>query len=153
MSTESASSPVEWASRPARHSATNIVALMTRTRIRTRRCRASTTWTSQHSSMGSPTSMRHGVTGRMASARCRSGLRQVVTTHCKGSGWALTTLSADAMLALVRITAVEPILVDVPLRAPLHGLHGIAAGWRTVLVLVATHGGRDGWGHAAHARH
>src|SRR5438094_4040542 len=78
MSTESASSPVEWASRPARHSATNIAALMTRTRIRTRRCRASTTWTSQHSSMGSPTSMRHGVTGRMASARSRSGLRQVL---------------------------------------------------------------------------
>src|SRR2546428_7420089 len=70
-----------------------------------------------------------------------------MTPHGKGSGWALTTLSADAMLALVRITAVEPILVDVPLRAPVHGVHGIAAVQRSVLVRVATDAGLEGWGN------
>ena len=65
----------------------------------------------------------------------------------RARGGALTTLSADAMLALVRITAVEPILVDVPLRAPVHGVHGIAAVQRSVLVRVATDGGLEGWGN------
>ena len=30
------------------------------------------------------------------------------------------------MLGLVRIAAIEPILVDVPLRTPVRGLHGTA---------------------------
>jgi L-alanine-DL-glutamate epimerase-like enolase superfamily enzyme len=47
----------------------------------------------------------------------------------------------------VRITTVEPILVDVPLRAPVHGVHGIAAVQRSVLVRVATDGGVEGWGN------
>ena len=65
----------------------------------------------------------------------------------RARGWALTTLSADAMLAVVRITAIEPILVDVPLRAPVHSVHGIAAVQRSVLVRVATDGGLEGWGN------
>jgi L-Ala-D/L-Glu epimerase len=59
----------------------------------------------------------------------------------------LTTLSADAMLAPVRITAIEPILVDVPLRAPVHGVHGVAAVQRSLLVRVTTDGGIEGWGN------
>jgi L-Ala-D/L-Glu epimerase len=46
-----------------------------------------------------------------------------------------------------RITAVEPILVDVPLRTPVHGVHGIASIQRSVLVRVAADGGAEGWGN------
>src|SRR5947209_5211749 len=51
------------------------------------------------------------------------------------------------MLGLVRITAIEPILVDVPLRAPVHGVHGIASVQRSLLVRVATDAGGEGWGN------
>jgi len=47
----------------------------------------------------------------------------------------------------VRITAVQPILVDVPLRAPVHGVHGIASVQRSLLVRVATDAGLEGWGN------
>ena len=59
----------------------------------------------------------------------------------------MTPPVADVMLGLVRITAVEPMLVDVPLRAPVHGVHGIAAVQRSVLVRVATDAGVEGWGN------
>jgi muconate cycloisomerase len=59
----------------------------------------------------------------------------------------LTPRLADAMLGLVRITAIEPILVDVPLRAPVHGVHGIASVQRSLLVRVATDAGGEGWGN------
>jgi L-Ala-D/L-Glu epimerase len=59
----------------------------------------------------------------------------------------LTTPSADAMLGRVQITAIESILVDVPLRAPIHGVHGIAAVQRSLLVRVATDAGIEGWGN------
>jgi L-Ala-D/L-Glu epimerase / N-acetyl-D-glutamate racemase len=59
----------------------------------------------------------------------------------------LTTVSADAMLAVVRITAIEPILVDVPLRAPVHGVHGVAAMQRSLLVRVTTDAAIEGWGN------
>jgi len=36
----------------------------------------------------------------------------------------LTIVFADAMLGLVRLAAIEPVLVDVPLRTPVRGLHG-----------------------------
>ena len=60
---------------------------------------------------------------------------------------ALTTLPADAMLGLVRITALEAILVDVPFRAPVSGVHGTAAVQRSLLVRVATDAGVEGWGN------
>src|SRR5262245_105818 len=47
----------------------------------------------------------------------------------------------------MRITAIEPILVDVPLKTPVHGVHGIAAVQRSLLVRVATDGGIEGWGN------
>ena len=59
----------------------------------------------------------------------------------------MTTPLADPMLWPVRITAVEPILVDVPLRAPVHGVHGITAVQRSLLVRVATDAGGEGWGN------
>src|SRR5690349_20414140 len=47
----------------------------------------------------------------------------------------------------MRITAIEPMLVDVPLRTPVHGVHGVAAVQRSVLVRVATDAGAEGWGN------
>jgi muconate cycloisomerase len=47
----------------------------------------------------------------------------------------------------MRITAVEPILVDVPLRERVHGVHGITAVQRSVLVRVETDAGTEGWGN------
>jgi L-alanine-DL-glutamate epimerase-like enolase superfamily enzyme len=47
----------------------------------------------------------------------------------------------------MRVVAVEPVLVDVPLRDPVHGVHGITATQRSVLVRVATETGAEGWGN------
>ncbi|MGH7390890.1 MAG: mandelate racemase/muconate lactonizing enzyme family protein [Candidatus Rokuibacteriota bacterium] len=46
----------------------------------------------------------------------------------------------------MKIGAVEPILVDVPLREPVHGVHGPTAVQRSVLVRVTTDAGAEGWG-------
>jgi L-Ala-D/L-Glu epimerase / N-acetyl-D-glutamate racemase len=47
----------------------------------------------------------------------------------------------------MRITAIEPILVDVPLKTPVHGVHGTTAVQRSVLVRVTTDHGSEGWGN------
>jgi L-Ala-D/L-Glu epimerase len=47
----------------------------------------------------------------------------------------------------VRITALEPILVGVPLRAPVSGVHGVTTLQQSVLVRVATDAGHEGWGN------
>ena len=47
----------------------------------------------------------------------------------------------------MRIRAVEPVLVDVPLREPVHGVHGVTAVQRSVLVRVAADDGAEGWGN------
>jgi L-alanine-DL-glutamate epimerase-like enolase superfamily enzyme len=59
----------------------------------------------------------------------------------------LTTLLDNAMLGPVRITAIEPILVEVPFRAPVSGVHGTTAVQRSLLVRVATDAGVEGWGN------
>jgi L-alanine-DL-glutamate epimerase-like enolase superfamily enzyme len=46
----------------------------------------------------------------------------------------------------LRIVAVEPLLVDVPLREPVHGVHGITTVQRSVLVRVTSDDGLEGWG-------
>ena len=52
------------------------------------------------------------------------------------------------MLAgVMRIVAVEPILVDVPLREPAQGVHGTTAVQRSVLVRVESDTGAEGWGN------
>jgi L-Ala-D/L-Glu epimerase / N-acetyl-D-glutamate racemase len=52
------------------------------------------------------------------------------------------------MLAtIMRIVAVEPILVDVPLREPVRGVHGITALQRSLLVRIETESGAEGWGN------
>ena len=47
----------------------------------------------------------------------------------------------------MRLRAIEPLLVDVPLAAPVHGVHGVTAVQRSVLVRVATDQGVEGWGN------
>ena len=47
----------------------------------------------------------------------------------------------------VRITGIEPILVDVPLREPVQGVHGVTAVQRSVLVRITSDAGLEGWGN------
>jgi len=47
----------------------------------------------------------------------------------------------------MRIVGIEPIVVDVPLREPVHGVHGITDVQRSVLVRVTTDEGMEGWGN------
>lgn len=47
----------------------------------------------------------------------------------------------------MRIATVEAIVVDVPLRTPVTGVHGTTAVQRSVLVRVATDAGVEGWGN------
>jgi L-Ala-D/L-Glu epimerase / N-acetyl-D-glutamate racemase len=51
------------------------------------------------------------------------------------------------MERLMRVEAVEPILVEVPLAAPVHGVHGVTTMQRSVLVRIATDDGVEGWGN------
>jgi len=47
----------------------------------------------------------------------------------------------------MRIVATEPVLVDVPLAAPVQGVHGTTSVQRSVLVRVTTDEGVEGWGN------
>jgi muconate cycloisomerase len=47
----------------------------------------------------------------------------------------------------MRIMAVDPMLVDVPLRDPVKGVHGTVTVQRSVLVHVTTDTGAEGWGN------
>ena len=47
----------------------------------------------------------------------------------------------------MRVAGIEPILVEVPLREPVHGVHGVAAVQRSALVRVITDAGIEGWGN------
>ena len=47
----------------------------------------------------------------------------------------------------MRIVAIEPIIVDVPLREPVQGVHGTTAMQRSVLVRIEADPGNEGWGN------
>lgn len=47
----------------------------------------------------------------------------------------------------MRITEIESILVDVPLREPVKGVHGVTAVQRSVIVHARSDDGVDGWGN------
>src|SRR6266446_3779237 len=47
----------------------------------------------------------------------------------------------------MRIVSLEPILVDVPLADPVHGVHGVTTVQRSVLVRVTSDDGAEGWGN------
>ena len=59
----------------------------------------------------------------------------------------MTTGRSGQILSGMRIAGIEPILVDVPLREPVHGVHGITSVQRSVLVRVASDDGIEGWGN------
>jgi L-alanine-DL-glutamate epimerase-like enolase superfamily enzyme len=42
---------------------------------------------------------------------------------------------------------VEPVVVEVPLRHPVHGVHGVTRVQRSVLVRVISDEGVEGWGN------
>src|SRR5213593_1805785 len=47
----------------------------------------------------------------------------------------------------MRVLSIEPVLVDVPLAAPVHGVHGVTSVQRSVLVRITVEGGLEGWGN------
>ena len=47
----------------------------------------------------------------------------------------------------MRIVAIEPVLVDVPLASPVRGVHGTTSVQRSVLARVTTDEGVEGWGN------
>src|SRR5215470_1855935 len=47
----------------------------------------------------------------------------------------------------MRTVAIDPVLVDVPLAAPVQGVHGTTSVQRSVLVRVTTDEGVEGWGN------
>jgi muconate cycloisomerase len=47
----------------------------------------------------------------------------------------------------MRVVAVDPMIVEVPMRAPVKGVHGVARAQRSVLVRIATDAGIEGWGN------
>jgi muconate cycloisomerase len=47
----------------------------------------------------------------------------------------------------MRIVTIDPVLVDVPLAAPVQGVHGTTSVQRSVLVRVTTDEGIEGWGN------
>jgi muconate cycloisomerase len=51
------------------------------------------------------------------------------------------------MLHPVRIKGIEPILVEVPLRQPVRGVHGVTSVQRSLLVRVTADEGAEGWGN------
>ncbi len=59
----------------------------------------------------------------------------------------MTPGRAGQILSAMRIVGIEPILVDVPLREPVHGVHGVTTVQRSVLVRVTTDDGIEGWGN------
>jgi len=59
----------------------------------------------------------------------------------------LTARRSEQILFAMRIVGIEPIVVDVPLREPVHGVHGVTTVQRSVLVRVASDEGIEGWGN------
>ncbi len=47
----------------------------------------------------------------------------------------------------MRIIAIESILVDIPLREPVHGVHGTTSVQRSVIVRIEAEAGAEGWGN------
>jgi L-alanine-DL-glutamate epimerase-like enolase superfamily enzyme len=59
----------------------------------------------------------------------------------------LTPRRRGRILSGMRIVDIEPILLDVPLREPVHGVHGVTSVQRSALVRVTSDEGVEGWGN------
>jgi muconate cycloisomerase len=53
----------------------------------------------------------------------------------------------DVVTSVMRITAIEPIVVAVPVKVPARSVHGAIATQRSALVRVTTDAGAEGWGN------
>jgi muconate cycloisomerase len=73
--------------------------------------------------------------------------RTVVNATRRVPAGLLTAGRAGRILSAMRIAGIEPILVDVPLREPVHGVHGVTAVQRSVLVRAGSDEGIEGWGN------
>src|SRR5207237_9552860 len=58
-----------------------------------------------------------------------------------------TVLQGRTMSGAHVITAVEPFVVEVPMKAPTHGVHGTVSTQRSALVRVVSDQGAEGWGN------
>jgi L-alanine-DL-glutamate epimerase-like enolase superfamily enzyme len=47
----------------------------------------------------------------------------------------------------MRIVAIEPMIVEVPMRTPVKGVHGVTRAQRSVLVRITTDADVEGWGN------
>jgi L-alanine-DL-glutamate epimerase-like enolase superfamily enzyme len=47
----------------------------------------------------------------------------------------------------MRIVAIEPMIVEVPMRTPVKGVHGVTRTQRSVLVRITTDADVEGWGN------
>lgn len=59
----------------------------------------------------------------------------------------MTPSRRGRILSGMRIVDIEPILLDVPLREPVHGVHGVTSVQRSALVRVTSDEGIEGWGN------
>ena len=59
----------------------------------------------------------------------------------------MTPSRRGRILSGMRIVDIEPILLDVPLREPVHGVHGVTSVQRSALVRVTSDEGVEGWGN------
>lgn len=59
----------------------------------------------------------------------------------------MTPPRSGQILFGMRIVDIEPTLLDVPLREPVHGVHGVTSVQRSVLVRVTSDEGVEGWGN------
>ena len=59
----------------------------------------------------------------------------------------MTPRRRGRILSGMRIVDIEPILLDVPLREPVHGVHGVTSVQRSALVRVTSDEGVEGWGN------
>ena len=59
----------------------------------------------------------------------------------------MTPRRRGQILSGMRIVDIEPILLDVPLREPVHGVHGVTSVQRSALVRVTSDEGVEGWGN------
>ncbi len=59
----------------------------------------------------------------------------------------MTPCRRGHILSGMRIVDIESILLDVPLREPVHGVHGVTSVQRSVLVRVTSDAGVEGWGN------
>src|SRR5271169_7246381 len=78
--------------------------------------------------------------------RFRHRLARAVTPRAFGGDTDSFTTQNPGWNAM-RIVAIEPMIVEVPMRTPVKGVHGVTRAQRSVLVRIATDADVEGWGN------